>query len=48
MLKQENLKSEEIAKDVHKTINAFHQSQLIPKPATEVIAELEATLIKNK
>jgi hypothetical protein len=48
MLKQENLKSEEIAKDAHKTINAFHQGQLLPKSVTEVIAELEATLIENK
>jgi len=39
---------EEIAKDAKEAINAFHQGQLLPKSATEVIAELRKNIIENE
>lgn len=39
---------EEIAKDAEEAIKAFHQGQLVPKSAEEVIAELRTALIENE
>ncbi len=39
---------EEIAKDAKEAIDAFHKGELLPKSATELIAELRKTLTEGE
>lgn len=39
---------EEISKDAQEAIKAFHQGQLVPKSAEDVIAQLRTALIENQ
>ncbi len=42
------VRRQEIARDAKEAISAFHQGQLLPKSATEVITELRKTLLDNE